>query len=531
LYPVYPWRIVSGREMAEIDRCAIEKHGIGGLFLMEQAGKGIAEGMLASFSPACLRGAAIICGKGNNGGDGFVVARYLAREGYRVRVGLVGQGTELKGDALLQYRRLVAEGVPVEECGDPAALRRFFESAGDSRLFVDALLGTGGRGAPTGLIAEAIASLNRLAGQAAIVSVDIPSGVDGDTGRVEGDAVRADWVYTLGLPKIGHVLPPGLNYYRKLAVLDIGFPPALMENAESDAVLLSARDINRWMVPRNQSAHKGSEGHLLVLAGSRGMTGAALLCARAAVKMGAGLVTAACPEPLFPIYASGVWEMLTIPVPATPSGGLAAESFDRLFGPEVRYKAVVMGPGLGRDASTQELIRRVVREIEQPLVLDGDALAAISPALLDERLFPWVATPHPGEMARLFQTTADMVQADRFGFARRLAGSGSGVAVLKGAKTVTAQAGRPLAVNPTGNPAMASGGMGDVLAGTVGALLARGIPPFEAAAAGVFLHGLAADLLVGETGTEVVTAGEVLNRLPNALRRVREESGSPRLWG
>ncbi len=514
--------------MAEIDRCAMETHGIGGLFLMEQAGRGIAGEMLSSLPSSLVQRVAVICGKGNNGGDGLVVARCLARQGCRPLVGLTGRGADLKGDALLQYGRLLAEGIPVHECADSEALRAFFAAAGDSRVWVDALLGTGARGAPTGLVAEAIAELNRRAADARIVSVDIPSGVEADSGRVEGEAVRADIVYTLGLPKLGHVLPPGLNHYRKLAVLDIGFPRAALENAAAEAVLLSARDVHRWLPLRNPSAHKGSEGHLLVIAGSRGMTGAALLCARAAVWMGAGLVTAACPNTLLPIYAGGVWEMLTLPVPETPGGGIAAEAFDCLFGVEARYKAVVMGPGLGRDPATQELVRRVVRDVEAPLVLDGDALAAVTPGMLDERRLPWVATPHPGEMARMFQTTAERVQADRFGFARRLAGNGGGVAVLKGAKTVIAQAGQPLWVNPTGGPAMASGGMGDVLAGVIGALLARGIPPLAAAAAGVYLHGQAADLWVEETGAETAAAGQVLSRLPGAVRRVREESGSAR---
>lgn len=511
--------------MAEIDRCAIETHGIGGLFLMEQAGNGIAGEMLASLPSGLLRRVAVLCGKGNNGGDGLVVARCLARRGCRPLVGLIGREADLKGDAFLQHRRLREEGIPVHECADTEALRAFFVSAGDSRVWVDALLGTGARGAPTELAAEAIAGLNRRAGDTVIVSVDIPSGVDAGSGRVEGEAVRADIVYTLGLPKTGHVLPPGLNHYRKLAVLDIGFPRALLENADAEAVMLSPRDVHRWIAPRNPSVHKGSQGHLLVVAGSRGMTGAALLCARAAVWMGAGLVTAACPDSLLPIYAGGVWEMLTLPVAETPGGGIAREAFDRLFGEEARYKAVVVGPGLGRDPSTQELVRRMVRDVEAPLVLDGDALAAVTPGMLDERRFPWVATPHPGEMARLFQTTPERVQADRFGFARRLAGNGAGVAVLKGAKTVIAQAGRPLWVNPTGNPAMASGGMGDVLAGVIGALLVQGIPPLAAAASGVYLHGLAADLWVDETGAETAAAGQVLNRLQGTLRWVRDESG------
>jgi len=306
-----------------------------------------------------------------------------------------------------------------------------------------------------------------------------------------------------------------------LVVLAIGFPIDLLHSADSEAEWLTESLLHSWLPQRGGSAHKGSEGHLLVIAGSRGMTGAALMCASAAIQMGAGLVTTVCPQSLLPIYAGGVWEMLTLPVAETPEGSIALEAYEGIFGRENKYTAVVIGPGMGRHPSTAEFIRKVARQADLPILADGDALSALTPERLGERKAPWVATPHPGEMARLFGATVAEVQADRWGFARRLAASETGVAVLKGAKTVIAAQGRPLYVNPTGSPAMASGGMGDVLAGMIGGLLARGLPPVEAAACGVYLHGLAADGLVHETGTEAARATEVMAGIPRAVAEVR----------
>ena len=521
--PSYPLKIVRGAAMAAIDRTAIEGRGIPGLTLMESAGYGVAERLLASYPPDWLHQAVILCGKGSNGGDGFVVARCLAQAGHAPLVALMGRADELKGDARINYERAARLGIHIFECNSAGDLDTHLASL-PTRLYVDALLGTGSQGAPRGMIAEAIHFLNTRVGCAAIAAIDIPSGVDADTGAVEGVAVRADVVYTMGLPKVGHVLPPGLDYGRSLEVLDIGFPLDLLLGAESEAELLSPFRVNPWLPARALSAHKGSEGHLLLIAGSRGMTGAALMSARSSVLAGAGLVTAVCPRSLLPIYAQGVWEMLTLPVAETDQGSIAESAFDSISESLPRCTAVVLGPGMGRHPSTTALVRRVVEEVELPLLLDGDGLSAVTPELLARRPFPWVATPHPGEMARLFQVTSREVQSDRWGYARRLSENTSGVVVLKGPKTVIAVRGETLFVNPTGNPAMASGGMGDVLAGLIGAFLARRMEPGRAAAVGVYLHGLAADLLVWDSGAEAVSATQVLSFIPNAVHRLRLEA-------
>ncbi|MDP8243514.1 MAG: NAD(P)H-hydrate dehydratase [Candidatus Hinthialibacter antarcticus] len=518
VFAPYPLRIVTGRAMAEIDRISIEDRGVPGQQLMNRAGESVARRILASVPTSQLFDSAILCGRGNNGGDGFVISRILHKEGYSPQVALLASGAALKGDAQKEYQRALECGVCVYECETEADLDAFLETACRAQVWVDALLGTGASGAPRGLFAKAVQAMNARAKHCWVAAVDVCSGVDADSGAVAGDAVYADAVYTMGLPKVGHVLPPGLNYYQSLEVLDIGFPLDLMQAAESCAELLQPRQIDDWLLQPGRSSHKGSKGHVLTIAGSRGMTGAALLCARAAVKMGAGLVTAACPASLLPLYANGVWEMMTLPVDETASGAFSQTAFDQID--FARFDAVVIGPGLGRDESTQALVKRACREIKQPLLIDGDGLFALSLSDLQARAAPWVITPHPGEAARLLECSTADVQTDRWGAAQKLA-VGNGVVALKGPKTLVAKAGEPHLVNPTGNPAMASGGMGDTLAGMIGALLANGLAPQNAAACGAYLHGLAADIIVEESGAESLAAGEISNALPAALAAVR----------
>lgn len=527
--PSYPLRIVTGQTMAAVDRNAIEHRGVAGLYLMERAGEGVVQGLLSLFSPQVIKHTAIVCGKGNNGGDGFVVSRRLEQMGLSPFAALIGNPDELKGDALTQYRTAKEAGVSIYPCLNEEDLRRFFQQARESQIWIDALLGTGTRGAPRGPIQRAVQCFNRLPDEKWVISIDISSGVDADTGRVEGDAVEADWVFSVGLPKVGHALPPGLDYYRQLRILDIGFPADLLQEADSEAEWVTPGQVNAWLPRRRQNAHKGSEGHLLVFAGSRGMTGAALMCAQAAIRQGVGLLTAVCPASLLPIYACSVWEKLTLPAPESEAGSLTASALDSAWAQSRKYSAVVIGPGLSRHPDSLELVRRVVREVEVPVLIDGDGLAALTPDDLRERKYPWVVTPHPGEMAMLFQTSAAEVQANRWKYARLLAAAAQefvqgfvdGVVALKGAKTVIAQQDRLLLVNPTGGPYMASGGMGDVLAGMIGALLAKGIPPRQAAAAGVYLHGLAADTIAEETGAEAVSATETIGALQKAVGMIR----------
>lgn len=519
VFASYPLRVVTGRCMAEIDRVSIEDRGVPGQQLMNRAGESVARRILASVPSDHLFNLIILCGRGNNGGDGFVISRILHKDGYSPRVALLAKGADLKGDAQKEYLRAAECGVSITECVSEQDIDAFLDQSSAAHVWVDALLGTGASGAPRGLFAKAIKAMDERARRIWVAAVDVCSGVNADSGAVDGDAVHADTVYAIGLPKVGHVLPPGLNYYKSLEVLDIGFPNDLMQSAEAEAELLQPGQIDAWLPGPSRSAYKGSKGHLLTIAGSRGMTGAALLCARAAIKMGAGLVTAVCPESLLPIYANGVWEMMTLPVNETAGGALAESAFGPIdFS---RFDAVVIGPGLGRDESTQALVKRVCKEVNLPLLIDGDGLFALSLDDLAVRTAPWAITPHVGEAARLLGCTAAEIQADRWGAAKQLA-VGDGVAVLKGPKTVIAQSNEIHLVNPTGNPAMASGGMGDTLAGMTGALLANGLSPRNAAACGAYLHGLAADILVEQSGAEALAAGDISNAMAAARAAVRQ---------
>ncbi|MBI1388388.1 MAG: NAD(P)H-hydrate dehydratase [bacterium] len=521
----YSCPVVTGRVMAEIDRVSIEERGTPGLRLMERAGEGAARRLMTSLDPSRLFRSAIVCGKGNNGGDGFVVARLLHKEGFQPVAALMGSRDDLKGDARTACERMCESGVPLTECRDERGVEDYFSQTENSPVAIDALLGTGAHGAPRGLVGLAARKLSQRAHRRFTAALDVCSGVEADTGRVEGDAVWADVVYTMGLPKVGHALPPGVDYYNRLEILDIGFPRDLLEGAGSEAEWLRPQMIDAWLPRRGVSTHKVSEGHLLVIAGSRGMTGAALMCAKAALRAGAGLITAACPASLLPVYAGGLWEMMTLPCDETETGALSESAFDAIAAGLDRFSAIAIGPGLGRHPSTQALVQRVVDEVDKPLLIDGDGLFALSLDRLTSRTAPWTITPHPGEAGRLLGVSSREVQSGRWASARRLA-AGAGAAVLKGPKSVIAGPEGKLYVNPTGNSAMASGGMGDALSGLIGALLAKGIPAARAAASGAFIHGLAADRLVERTGAEALSAGQVIEEIPLAIREIRQSGQS-----
>lgn len=515
---IHPMPIVTGQTMAEIDRVSIQERGIAGALLMERAGGGIARYFMHALDAGQLQNGVILCGKGNNGGDGFVIGRHLHLEGFSPHICLLGSSADLKGDAASNFQRAQDLGVSITECQDASTWRTFFEAHQDSHLWVDALLGTGAKGAPRGLMATVIPDVNQLPGERCRAAVDMPSGVDADSGAVEGDAFWAQVTLTMGLPKVGQVLPPGLDYCGHLRVLDIGFPADLIETAPAPAQWLTPKHIHQWLPVRKRSAHKGSQGHLLVIAGSRGMTGAALLCARAAIQMGAGLVTAVCPASQHPIYAQGVWEMLTHPVSETTGGAIASAAFEEIDWSR-DYDAVVIGPGLGRDPDTEALVRRVVQTVQAPVLIDGDGLNALNGEQLSSRGHPWLATPHPGEMARLLGQSVPQVQADRFGSAKALVHEAAAL-ILKGPCSVIASSSHCW-INPTGGPAMASGGMGDVLAGMAGALLANGLAVEHAAAAATYLHGECANQAVERTGAEALAAGQLIDEIPHALSAVR----------
>jgi NAD(P)H-hydrate epimerase len=388
--------------------------------------------------------------------------------------------------------------------------------------------GTGLREAPSGLMAQIIADLADTPPPGApIVSVDIPSGLSSDTGEVRWKTVRAALTVTFAAPKHGHVLPPACDRVGELVVADIGIPAAVLTETGTRLWLLEASDAAGAYAPRKPDAHKGTFGHVLVVAGSVGKSGAAILCAGGALRAGAGLVTVATPAPALPLVAAGRPEMMTEPLPVGGNGGLDGEALTRALALVEGKDAVVLGPGLGQDAATRDFIRGFVARCAAPLVIDADGLNALAAegaargaaaALLSKRARPTVITPHPGEMARLVGSDAAQVQRARLDVARAFAAESRAVVVLKGQRTVVAEPGGRAAVNPTGNPGLATGGTGDVLAGILGALLARGLEPWLAATAAVYVHGLAGDVAALRLGQESLLAGDVIEALPDAIR-------------
>ncbi|MBZ5638650.1 MAG: NAD(P)H-hydrate dehydratase [Acidobacteriia bacterium] len=525
--------ILTGEQMRRVDRRAIESLGIPGLLLMESAGRGIAEALLADFPDARARGIVVLCGKGNNGGDGLVAARFLARAGLVPKVILLAAGDELSGDAATNLRAARASGLTVLEA---VGLEDWERQKGVLRergpVVLDALLGTGVRGGARGLPARVIDDLNRSG--ATVVSVDLPSGLDSDSCRVEGPAVSAARTYTLCRPKIALVLEPASAFSGAWKVLPIGIPDVAVAEENPDLEWLDAAALSGALPVRRANAHKGTYGHLLAVAGSRGKAGAAALVARAALRTGVGLVTVATPASALPVVAAQQAEVMTEPLDETASGAISAAASARVLDLLLSRTALALGPGLGTEPSTRDLVTAVLSGRKRPAVIDADglnALAAGGPDALrraGSADTPWVLTPHPGEAARLLECSAAAVQEDRLGAARRLAEAAGAVVVLKGHRTVIAAPRGRASINASGNPGMATAGSGDVLTGVIGALLARGLDPMKACRIAVFVHGDAGDRAAAAKGQEGMIAADLMERLPEAILALGgPEEGQP----
>jgi ADP-dependent NAD(P)H-hydrate dehydratase / NAD(P)H-hydrate epimerase len=521
--------VLNAEQMRQADRQTIDA-GVPGAVLMERAGRAVAEAIGSRFPEA--RRPLVLCGKGNNGGDGFVAARYLAA--LRPRVALLARRRDVVGDAQAQLAALEAAAnggtERVEEVPDAAAWDRFRPALAEADLILDALLGTGLEARPRGVVGAAIETLAGLGG-VPIVSVDIPSGVSSDTGRLAWPAVSASLTVTFAAPKVGHVLPPACDQCGALVVADIGISAATLAAASPSLALLVAGDVREVYPPRPPGSHKGSYGHLLIIAGSVGKTGAAGLAAVAALRSGVGLVTIATAEPALASVASWRAEAMTEALPSTVEGAVDRRALDRALALAAERDAVALGPGLGSGASTRDFVRGFVARCPVPLLVDADGLNAIAAGgrdgvgALSRRSLPTVLTPHPGEMGRVAGLTVPQVQERRVEVARDVAAATGAVVVLKGQRTVVARREGPPAINPTGNAGMAKGGSGDVLSGMIGALMARGADAWPAACAGVFLHGFAGDRGAARLGQESLLAMDLVDELPAALRSLSSARG------
>jgi NAD(P)H-hydrate epimerase len=517
-------RILSADEMRQVDRRAIEEIGIPSLVLMENAAVGVADALGERFPQAAA--VTVFCGPGNNGGDGLALARHLEARGYRYRVFLVCRKPP-RGDAATQLEILERSAIEVETVGPESDLAPVLAAGRASDLVVDALFGTGLTRALEGHYGELVKGLDRLPVKK--LAVDLPSGLDGSRPQPPGPHLTADLTVTFAAPKIAHVLPPAAEAVGELVVTDLGIPPHLVAEAPGDLHLLTGDELAATLAVPEPGAHKGDFGHVLLVAGSPGKAGAAILGARSAVRGGAGLVTAAVPRPILQTVDGGSLESMTLPLAAGPDGGLAAEAAAEALQAAAGKQAVAIGPGLGTAPATAGAVRRLLAELAVPAVVDADALNALAGHLgeLRDRPAATVLTPHPGEMGRLLGIPTREVQADRLQAARRAADESGAVVVLKGYRTVVADPEGGVYVNPTGNAGMATGGSGDVLTGLLAALVGQGYEPLVASQLAVYLHGLAGDVAAETLAPETLRAGDLVAALPAAFDRLRAGGRAP----
>jgi NAD(P)H-hydrate epimerase len=526
-------KILTAAETREVDRLTTERHGVPSFTLMENAGRSVAEFIRDRFPSFARRKIFVLCGKGNNGGDGFVAARHLLQMGAKPAVYLFADAREVKGEAAANLNHWRQAGGELLAIADPSALDSAPLDFSGPSIIIDALLGTGVRGPVEGVLRRAIEAINAREPRVPVVAVDIPSGLNADTGEVAGAAVRADFTVTFTAPKLAFFYGAAAEYQGQLVVRAIGSPPELIEEISQSRLRWSdAAEFARYAIPRKVEGHKGDYGHVLVVAGSVGKTGAAVLASWAALRAGAGLVTVATPEPALPIVAAHTPEVMTAPLPPTLAGtvserALEGNAFSMLLSGK---RALAMGPGLSTNAETQSFIRRVVTgRREVPIILDADGLNAFAGRVAELRQPDGLLaiTPHPGEMARLSGCSVAQIQKNRVDVARKAAADWNAHVILKGHHTVVAAPDGSVFINSNGNPGMASGGTGDALTGMLGAMTAQlgasGRTEEEdwhrVLAFGVYLHGLAGDVAFEEKGGAPLLASDLIQSIPGAYRR------------
>ena len=493
-------KTVSAAEMRELDRRTIE-NGVTGEELMRRAGQGVADVARDALTGRGGQSILLIAGTGNNGGDVFAAATELSQTDLDIEVWLCGSQSQVKGDAQLHLKKMVRAGIIPKEVRSANDLI----PKTDPDLIVDGLLGTGSKGAPRGFMGSLIEWINAEGQNAFVLAVDIPSGIDADSGIADGPAVRADMTLTIGLPKIGLIRPEALPYTGSVEVIDIGIPFEFIEDAEGceEAALIDRSDI--FLPRRERDSHKGIYGHVLLIGGSVGYTGAIAMAARAALRSGAGLVSVLTPEEVYPIVAQACGP--DVMVHPFPDLGTLTVDFSKQW---KKVTAVLAGPGLGQ---SPEMVERLLKQCKVPLVLDADALC-VAPEKIAKAKCPVALTPHPGEFERLFGKPV----TDRWAQAMEAAEKTGKTIVLKGAGTVVAEVEHKLAVNLTGNPGMATGGSGDVLAGLLTGLLGQGMEAFDAAMTAVYLHGIAGDIAAHDFTQSALIATDIINALPDAFR-------------
>ena len=505
--------------MRALDNTAINNYSVPSLELMENAGRRTVEVIIDRYGDPLGKQVAIFVGPGNNGGDGLVIARLLAARLARPVVFLLIPSDKLKGDSAHNYSILRELPVEIIEMTGEKNLHEAAAKLANCRIVVDGIFGTGLTREITGIFAGAIRIINEVA--CPVVAVDIPSGINTDSGDPLGICVQADITVTFGQAKIGQVIHPGRECTGFLEVVDIGIPEKAVSEADIRLELLENK-VGKWLPVRVPTSHKGSFGHLLIVAGSIGKTGAALLCGSGGLRSGTGLVTLCIPYELNNIIESGLWEAMTVPLQSAAQGILSIEDYTVIRESLQGKQALVVGPGIGTAKETAELIEKLYCEVEAPLLVDADGLniLAAEPTLLNKAPGQRILTPHPGEMARLTGLTTSVILKNRLEVTKEFATKHNVHVVLKGADTLVCDPNGNMAINPTGNPGMAAGGMGDVLAGLIGGFLAQGLSPWKACCLGVYSHGLAGDRLAEQTSAGYL-ASELADQIPFVLEDLR----------
>ncbi len=519
-------KVLTSRQMKEIDRRTIEEIGIPGPVLMENAGLQIFRVLEALFPRLRDERIVIVAGKGNNGGDGLVVARHLYNHGAAPLVLLLAGRREIGGDAAINLKIAEKIGVVIKEAGSIEGWKKHRKALQEAVIILDAIFGTGLAKPASGIYAAAIKDINSAKGFK--LAVDIPSGLSADSHDLIGPAVKADFTVTLAAPKIAHVFPPAEEWVGDLLVADIGIPRHLWNDPELKLDLLEKRELYPAFKKRRKDSHKGTYGHLLIVAGSLGKTGAAVMAARAGLVSGAGLVTAALPAGCLPIVARSSVELMTEPLAETQEKTVSREAVSRVLSLIRGKDALLIGPGLSTNESTCDFIWELLAKVRTPIVIDADGLniLALRPELLKSLPRPAILTPHPGEFARLIGASTSDVLARKLELVAAFAREHDVHLILKGYRTLIADPTGRVYINSTGNPGMATGGTGDVLSGIAASFLMQLRNPLQAATAAVYVHGLSGDLAAEKLGERAMVAGDLIRFLRRAIKLMEDDAES-----
>jgi len=513
-------KVVSPKEMKEIDNISINKLGIPGIVLMENAALKVCEEIVKSLVEISGKNILIFAGKGNNGGDAFAVARHLFNRNAQVEVCIACNKKDISGDAKTNLDILENMGVSTYELSMSLSKIEILESLKKADLVIDGIFGTGFKGELKELLKEIINTIN--SSRKPVISIDIPSGVVGATGEVPSICIKATKTVTFALPKIGIVVNPGSEYSGEVVVVDIGIPKKIIDYQRINMNIIDSDYVATLIPTRKTNSNKADFGKVFIITGSKGMTGAGCLCGKAALRSGAGLVYLGVPFSLAQIYDAALTESITISLEEKSNGYLSMESEKQILNWISHSTVAAVGPGLSINDDIVELIGSIIENSEVPLILDADALNAVARdvSVLRKLKSEAIITPHPGEMAKLLGISNTDVQNNRIETAREFAAKWNVITVLKGSRSLVAFPDGTIYINPTGNSGMATGGTGDVLTGLLAGLIGQGVKPRDAAVAGVYIHGLAGDMVAAIKGEHGLIAGDLVEELPYAIKQL-----------